>query len=132
MSLNRLNLRQDQSMINDLITKFKNDASINVEIEVLSFIKNQLVNTDRSSLEISHLVDKLAIELNNLHPNYSKLASAIICNHHLYNGIPKNFSEAMKCIHELNKSLIADDVYNIIISNKDRLDQEIDHNNDQR
>lgn len=122
--------QNDSFMVNKWINRIKNQDDSNIELEIFTFINNLLT----SKSEIENFIDELAIALNNLNPK-DKLSSNLYCNFHLYNETEKSFSETIKKIYQIkneskNSSLIGDDVYDIILNNKEILNKEIDHQND--
>ncbi|SHI55349.1 ribonucleoside-diphosphate reductase subunit alpha [Pseudozobellia thermophila] len=86
--------------------------------------------------ELDNLAAEIAATMTTTHPDYAKLAARISVSN-LHKNTKKSFSEAMKDLYEYvnprtNKKapLVSDEVYKVIMENKDRLDSTIIYNRD--
>ncbi|WP_459212718.1 ribonucleoside-diphosphate reductase subunit alpha [Aquimarina rhabdastrellae] len=86
--------------------------------------------------ELDNLAAEIAATMTITHPDYAKLAARISVSN-LHKNTKKTFSEVVKDLYayvnpRTNKEapLIADDVYEVIMANKDRLDSTIIYNRD--
>jgi ribonucleoside-diphosphate reductase alpha chain len=89
-----------------------------------------------TTTELDNLASETAAYMNATHPDFAKLAARIAVSN-LHKNTEKSFSETVKKLYEYidpktdeNASLIADDVYEIIIKNKDELDSAIIYDRD--
>ena len=98
--------------------------------KVCTRIYNGVKTTELDELA-AHLCSSLSIE----NPEYSTLASRIIISNHHKNTSP-SFSETIqilynnKDIHNETSPLITDELYNIVIKNKEKLNTYIDYQRD--
>ena len=89
-----------------------------------------------STSELDNLAAEIAATLTTTHPDYAKLAARIAVSN-LHKNTKKSFSETMKDLYEYvnprtgkKASMIADDVYQVIEDNADKLDSTIIYNRD--
>lgn len=86
--------------------------------------------------ELDNLAAEIAATLTTTHPDFAKVAARIAVSN-LHKSTKKSFSETVKDLHEYvnprtgkNASMIAEDVYKIIMDNADKLDSTIIYNRD--
>ncbi|OSY88972.1 ribonucleoside-diphosphate reductase [Tenacibaculum holothuriorum] len=86
--------------------------------------------------ELDNLAAEIAATMTTAHPDYAKLAARIAVSN-LHKNTKKSFSETMTDLYEYvnprtgkNASLLADDVYEIIMKNADKLDSTIIYSRD--
>jgi ribonucleoside-diphosphate reductase alpha chain len=86
--------------------------------------------------ELDNLAAEVAASLTTKHPDYALLASRIAISN-LHKNTKKSFSETMRDLHEyvdprtgLPASLLADDVYKVIVDNSELLDSTIIYDRD--
>ncbi len=86
--------------------------------------------------ELDNLAAEIAATMTVAHPDYAKLAARISVSN-LHKNTKKTFSEVVTDLYEYvnprtgkGASLIADDVYKVIIDNKEKLDSTIIYNRD--
>lgn len=86
--------------------------------------------------ELDNLAAEIAATLTTTHPDFAKVAARIAVSN-LHKNTKKSFSETMKDLHEYvnprtgkKASMIAEDVYEIIEKNADKLDSTIIYNRD--
>jgi len=86
--------------------------------------------------ELDNLAAEIAATLTTTHPDFAKVAARIAVSN-LHKSTKKSFSETVKDLHEYvnprtgkHASMIADDVYKIIMDNADKLDSTIIYNRD--
>ena len=86
--------------------------------------------------ELDNLAAEIAATMTVAHPDYAKLAARISVSN-LHKNTKKTFSEVITDLHEYVNprtgkaaSLIADDVYQVIMDNKEKLDSTIIYNRD--
>ena len=86
--------------------------------------------------ELDNLAAEIAATMTIAHPDYAKLAARISVSN-LHKNTKKTFSEVVKDLYNYvnprtnqKAPLIADDVYEVIMANKDRLDSTIIYNRD--
>lgn len=86
--------------------------------------------------ELDNLAAEIAATLTTTHPDFAKLAARIAVSN-LHKNTKKSFSETMTDLHDYvnprtgkNASMIAEDVYKIILDNADKLDSTIIYNRD--
>jgi len=86
--------------------------------------------------ELDNLAAEIAATLTTAHPDYAKLAARISVSN-LHKNTKKTFSEVMHDLYVYvnprtgkEASLLADDVYKVIMDNKDKLDSTIIYNRD--
>jgi ribonucleoside-diphosphate reductase alpha chain len=91
-----------------------------------------------TTTQLDNLAAEVAAAKTIDHPDYALLASRIAVSN-LHKETKKSFSDVMTDMHEyidpktgLNASLVADDVYEVIMANKDRLDSSIIYDRDFR
>lgn len=91
-----------------------------------------------TTTELDNLAAEVAAAKTIDHPDYALLASRISVSN-LHKKTKKTFSEAMEDLYRYidpktgeNASLLADDVYNVIMENKDKLDSSIIYDRDFR
>ncbi len=89
-----------------------------------------------STSELDNLAAEIAATMTIAHPDYAKLAARISVSN-LHKNTKKTFSEVVKDLYgyvnpRTNNAapLIADDVYDVIMANKERLDSTIIYNRD--
>jgi len=89
-----------------------------------------------ATAELDNLTAEIAATLTTTHPDYAKLAARIAVSN-LHKNTKKSFSETVTDLHDYvnprtNKkaSMIAEDVYEIIMANADKLDSTIIYNRD--
>lgn len=86
--------------------------------------------------ELDNLAAEIAATMTTTHPDYAKLAARISVSN-LHKNTKKSFSETMKDLYEYvnprtNKKapLVSDEVFKVIMENKERLDSTIIYNRD--
>ncbi|MCX2762029.1 ribonucleoside-diphosphate reductase subunit alpha [Aquimarina muelleri] len=86
--------------------------------------------------ELDNLAAEIAATMTITHPDYAKLAARISVSN-LHKNTKKTFSEVVTDLYEYvnprtgkKAALIADDVYDVIIANKEKLDSTIIYNRD--
>ncbi|MGI9533168.1 ribonucleoside-diphosphate reductase subunit alpha [Lutimonas sp.] len=86
--------------------------------------------------ELDNLAAEIAATLTTTHPDFAKVAARIAVSN-LHKSTKKSFSETVKDLHEYvnprtgkHASMIAEDVYKIIMDNADKLDSTIIYNRD--
>jgi ribonucleoside-diphosphate reductase alpha chain len=86
--------------------------------------------------ELDNLAAEVAATLTTAHPDYARLAARISVSN-LHKNTKKTFSEVMEDLYTYvnprtgkNAPLLSDEVYNVIIENKDKLDSTIIYNRD--
>lgn len=86
--------------------------------------------------ELDNLAAEVAATMTTSHPDYARLAARISVSN-LHKNTKKTFSEVMQDLYAYvnprtgkEAPLLADDVYNVIMENKDRLDSTIIYNRD--
>ena len=86
--------------------------------------------------ELDNLAAEIAATMTITHPDYAKLAARVSVSN-LHKNTKKTFSEVVTDLYEYvnprtgkKAPLIADDVYNVIIANKEKLDSTIIYNRD--
>ncbi|WP_157206959.1 ribonucleoside-diphosphate reductase subunit alpha [Mariniflexile maritimum] len=86
--------------------------------------------------ELDNLAAEIAATMTTTHPDYARLAARISVSN-LHKNTKKSFSEVMHDLHTYinprtgkNAPLLADDVYEVIMKNKDVLDSTIIYNRD--
>ncbi|WP_452601500.1 ribonucleoside-diphosphate reductase subunit alpha [Pontimicrobium sp. MEBiC06410] len=86
--------------------------------------------------ELDNLAAEVAATMTTAHPDYARLAARISVSN-LHKNTKKTFSEVMQDLYTYvnprtgkDAPLLADDVYNVIMENKDRLDSTIIYNRD--
>lgn len=86
--------------------------------------------------ELDNLAAEIAATLTTTHPDFAKVAARIAVSN-LHKNTKKSFSETVKDLHEYvnprtgkHASMIAEDVYKIIMDNADKLDSTIIYNRD--
>ncbi len=89
-----------------------------------------------STSELDNLAAEIAATLTTTHPDYAKVAARIAVSN-LHKNTKKSFSETMTDLHTYvnprtgkKASMIAEDVYKIIMGNSDKLDSTIIYNRD--
>jgi ribonucleoside-diphosphate reductase alpha chain len=89
-----------------------------------------------STSELDNLAAEIAATLTTTHPDYAKVAARIAVSN-LHKNTKKSFSETMTDLHTYvnprtgkKASMIAEDVYKIIMENSDKLDSTIIYNRD--
>ncbi len=89
-----------------------------------------------TTTELDNLAAEVAATLTTAHPDYAKLAARISVSN-LHKNTKKSFSEVMEDLHKYinprtgkKAPLLADDVYNVIMDNKELLDSTIIYNRD--
>jgi len=89
-----------------------------------------------STSELDNLAAEIAATLTTTHPDYAKVAARIAVSN-LHKNTKKSFSETVTDLHEYvnprtgkKASMIAEDVYKIIMDNADKLDSTIIYNRD--
>ena len=101
-----------------------------------SFSKlNQFLHIGIKTDELDNLLAETAAYLNMLHPDCGRLAARIAVTN-LHKKTVTKFSDCIEKLYRYkghndeNASLIADDVYEVVQKNKERLDQAIDKKKD--
>ncbi|WP_194767265.1 ribonucleoside-diphosphate reductase subunit alpha [Tamlana sp. I1] len=86
--------------------------------------------------ELDNLAAEVAATMTTAHPDYARLAARISVSN-LHKNTKKTFSEVMEDLHKYvnprtgkDAPLLSDEVYNVIMENKDRLDSTIIYNRD--
>ena len=86
--------------------------------------------------ELDNLAAEIAATMTTTHPDYARLAARVSVSN-LHKNTKKTFSEVMEDLHKYinprtgkKAPLLADDVYEVIMANKDRLDSTIIYNRD--
>jgi len=86
--------------------------------------------------ELDNLAAEIAATMTTAHPDYARLAARISVSN-LHKNTKKTFSEVMEDLHTYinprtgkKAPLLADDVYQVIMDNKERLDSTIIYNRD--
>lgn len=86
--------------------------------------------------ELDNLAAEIAATMTITHPDYAKLAARISVSN-LHKNTKKSFSEVVTDLYEYvnprtgkKAPLIADDVYEVIVANKEKLDSTIIYNRD--
>jgi ribonucleoside-diphosphate reductase alpha chain len=86
--------------------------------------------------ELDNLAAEIAATMTTAHPDYARLAARISVSN-LHKNTKKTFSEVMEDLYTYvnprtgkDAPLLSDDVYNVIMENKDRLDSTIIYNRD--
>lgn len=86
--------------------------------------------------ELDNLAAEIAATMTTAHPDYAKLAARISVSN-LHKNTKKSFSEVMENLHTYvnprtgkHSPLLADDVYEVIKNNKEKLDSTIIYNRD--
>ncbi len=89
-----------------------------------------------STSELDNLAAEIAATLTTTHPDYAKVAARIAVSN-LHKNTKKSFSETMTDLHDYvnprtgkKASMIAEDVYKIIMKNADKFDSTIIYNRD--
>jgi ribonucleoside-diphosphate reductase alpha chain len=89
-----------------------------------------------STSELDNLAAEISATLTTTHPDFAKLAARIAVSN-LHKNTKKSFSETMIDLHDYvnprtgkKASMIAEDVYKIILDNADKLDSTIIYNRD--
>jgi len=89
-----------------------------------------------STSELDNLAAEIAATLTTTHPDYAKVAARIAVSN-LHKNTKKSFSETITDLHDYvnprtgkKASMIAEDVYKIIMENADKLDATIIYNRD--
>ena len=89
-----------------------------------------------STSELDNLAAEISATLTTTHPDYAKVAARIAVSN-LHKNTKKSFSETMTDLHDYinprtgkKASMIAEDVYKIIMENADKLDSTIIYNRD--
>jgi len=89
-----------------------------------------------TTVELDNLAAKTAATMTTNHPHYAILAARIAISN-LHKETKKNFSDTMKDLYEMKNEkngqptpMIADEIYEIIMDNKDRLDSAIIYDRD--
>jgi len=89
-----------------------------------------------STSELDNLAAEISATLTTTHPDFAKLAARIAVSN-LHKNTKKSFSETMTDLHDYvnprtgkKASMIAEDVYKIILDNADKLDSTIIYNRD--
>jgi len=89
-----------------------------------------------STSELDNLAAEIAATLTTTHPDFAKVAARIAVSN-LHKNTKKSFSETIKDLHEYvnprtgkKASMIAEDVYKIIMDNANKLDSTIIYNRD--
>lgn len=92
---------------------------------------------DIETSELDLLGADICINMTTIHPDYGKLASRILMSNHHKNTSP-SFSEAIEILHR-NKDkrgdpapLINEEVYQLVMQNKNKINDVIDHSRDSR
>jgi ribonucleoside-diphosphate reductase alpha chain len=86
--------------------------------------------------ELDNLAAEVAATMTTAHPDYARLAARISVSN-LHKNTKKTFSDVMEDLHKYvnprtgkDAPLLSDEVYNVIMENKDRLDSTIIYNRD--
>ena len=86
--------------------------------------------------ELDNLAAEIAATMTTAHPDYARLAARISVSN-LHKNTKKTFSDVMEDLHKYinprtgkEAPLLSDEVYNVIMENKDRLDSTIIYNRD--
>ncbi|GAA4895323.1 ribonucleoside-diphosphate reductase subunit alpha [Flaviramulus aquimarinus] len=86
--------------------------------------------------ELDNLAAEIAATMTTAHPDYARLAARISVSN-LHKNTKKTFSDVMEDLHKYvnprtgkDAPLLSDEVYNVIMENKDRLDSTIIYNRD--
>jgi len=86
--------------------------------------------------ELDNLAAEIAATMTTAHPDYARLAARISVSN-LHKNTKKTFSEVMEDLHTYvnprtgkDAPLLSDEVYNVIMENKDKLDSTIIYNRD--
>lgn len=86
--------------------------------------------------ELDNLAAEIAATMTTSHPDYARLAARISVSN-LHKNTKKTFSDVMEDLHKYvnprtgkDAPLLADDVYDVIMANKERLDSTIIYNRD--
>ena len=82
-----------------------------------------------STIELDELAAQICISMETTHLDYGILASRIIISNN-HKCTSPSFSETMTILYNNYSPLIADDVYEIVMKNKDKLNDVIDYNKD--
>lgn len=89
-----------------------------------------------TTVELDNLAAKTAATMTTNHPDYAILAARIAISN-LHKETKKNFSDTMKDLYEMQNDknglktpMISDDVYEIIMKNKDLFDSSIIYDRD--
>lgn len=106
--------------------------TINVSQQIISQIVDGILTSDLDLLGAD-----ICINLTTVHPDYGKLASRILISNHHKNTTP-SFSECIEILHKNTDKrgdpapLINDEVYQLVMENKNKINDVIDHNRDNR
>lgn len=106
--------------------------TINVSQQIISQIVDGILTSDLDLLGAD-----ICINLTTVHPDYGKLASRILISNHHKNTTP-SFSECIEILHKNTDKrgdpapLINDEVYQLVMENKNKINDVIDHNRDYR
>ena len=107
------------------ITYISKDININ-HIEIAKKVISQIYNNIKTS-QLDELIAETSINLSSLNPDYGILAKRIIISNN-HKETPKTFSE---CIEKLyDKNLISNDLYKVVIENRNLIDSKIDNYRD--
>lgn len=86
--------------------------------------------------ELDNLAAEVAATMTTAHPDYARLAARVSVSN-LHKNTKKTFSEVMEDLHKYvnprtgkDAPLLSDEVYNVIMENKERLDSTIIYNRD--
>ena len=129
---------KEEVSFDKVIRRIKNlsegmDKSIN-PVMVAQKVCSQIYN-GVSTAELDELAAQICISLETTHLDYGKLAARIIISNNQKNTSP-SFSETIhQLYHNTDKSgnkspLIADDIYEIIMKNKSKINDTIDYSRD--
>jgi ribonucleoside-diphosphate reductase alpha chain len=108
----------------------------NIDFEEL---KNKIFNGTTTTIKLNdfyNYVSDTCMHKSTYHPEYAKLGS-VICMDKLHMTTPKTFYESAVILHNnynykknIYNSIINDDIFKIIEKNKDKIENEIKHEND--
>ena len=105
-------------------------------VEITQKVISQII-PDISTSDLDVIASDECIKLSTISPDYGVLASRIIVSNHHKNTTP-SFSEAVEILHNnknssgQNASLINDEVYQIVMENKNKINDVIQHDRDYR
>lgn len=125
--------KQEPFNINKIINRItRYNYAPGIETQIVLNLNNR-VYSGIPTAQIDHLVAEVAMTMSNVHFDYGRLAANISLNN-IYKAVEESFSQAMRRLYERKTQgvSLADDVYEIIQTNKELLDAEIDHDNDLR
>ena len=131
MRVIKRNLEYEDVSFDKVLTRLKNlSADLNINVYELSQKVCSRIYDGVKTCELDELAAYLSSSMSMNNPDYNILASRIIISNHQKNTSP-SFSETIHILYNNNNvPLITKELYDIVIKNKDKLNNYIDYQRD--